>query len=48
MIFSDVAGNMFMIVADMKGNEFLAWLTMRDDEFEYDFDEGDEVEYEFV
>jgi hypothetical protein len=41
MIYSDVAGNCFMIVTDMKGNEFLAWLTMQDDE-------GDEVEYEFV
>jgi hypothetical protein len=44
MIYSDVAGNCFMVVTDMKGNEFLTWITMRDDEIEYDFDE----EYEFV
>jgi hypothetical protein len=48
MIYSDVAGNCFMIVTDMRGNEFLVWLTMRDVEIEYDFDEGDEVEYEFI
>lgn len=47
MIYSDFAGNCFMIVTDMKGNEFLVWITMRD-EIEYDFDEGDEVDYEFI